>query len=348
MAPASWHGMLAVAAAMGCRRARAAEMFCEVTGPCQSNGPNHRLHLTVEGTAFGIGRNNFGQLGDGTRQHATAPVLASTQSPLSYVSAGGWHSAFLRRNGEACTAGRNNFGQLGDGTTLTHAGVRTALKNVKAVSAGGWHTLFLRNDGTAWAVGCNEDGQLGIGDYFSRNTPVKVLDEVKAISAGESHSLFVRTDGSVYATGNNNFGQLGDASLLMRPSPVEVLDVDDVESVIAGSYKSLFVRRDGTVWACGQADDSLGYHAGPDWPRSVPAQIATRIDDVAPGRSAALEQAHLGFPVFASDQRFPLDDPLYSQSLHELPGVGFEEWNPKPPLAAQNNGAGPGVSPAPR
>lgn len=305
-------------------------MFCEVTGPCKSVGPSHTIHLRVDGTAFGIGRNNFGQLCDGGRIHATKPVLASTQSPVSYVSVGGWHSLFLRTNGEAIACGKNDMGQLGDGTTMTKTlpGKMLYGNHTRSVSAGYQHSLFNKIDDSAWAVGGNECGQLGLGDYSIRDRAEVVLDKVSAVSAGESHSLWVRTDGSVYSAGCNEFGQLGDSTLLQRNSPVKV-HIEDVANVIAGQHKSLFIKTDGTVWACGQVDDVLGYTSGPSWPRSIPAKIADRLEDViASDGIARHEQAILGQAVYATDQRFVLDDPYYAQnSLPTLPGIGFTDWN---------------------
>lgn len=328
MARALWCiGMGAVL--LGHDRVRAKEMFCEVTGPCKSVGPSHTIHLRVDGTAFSIGRNNFGQLGDGTMIHATKPVLASTMSPVSYVSVGGWHSLFLRLNGEVVAVGKNDVGQLGDGTTMmrTLPGKMLYGNASAKISAGYQHSLFLKTDGTAWSVGGNECGQLGVGDYRFRTTPELILSNVTAISAGESHSLFVKADGTVWGTGCNEFGQLGDSSTLKRSSPSQAI-VDDVENVIAGQHKSLFIKRDGTVWASGQVDDNLGYTAGPDWPRSDPVQVAATLDDIiTPDGNSALEQAILGQPVYATDQRFMIDDPYYAQGLPDLPGIGFTDWN---------------------
>jgi len=314
----------------------AKEMFCEITGPCKSVGPSHTMHLRVDGSAFGIGRNNFGQLGDGTRQHATAPVMASTMSPVAYVSVGGWHSLFLRRNGEAVAVGKNDVGQLGDGTQMTRtlpgkikfSGGMMWKDDVIAISAGYQHSLFLKKDGSAWASGGNECGQLGNGNYGFMTTPELILYNVTAISAGESHSLFVKNDGSVFSAGCNQFGQLGDMSTMMRVSPSQA-DISDVERVIAGQHKSLFIKTDGTVWATGQVDDNLGYTAGPDWPRSTPVQVATKLDDIiTPEGEASLEQAILGQAVYATDQRFALDDPFYAQNtIPAMTGIGFDNWN---------------------
>jgi len=316
-------------------------MFCEITGPCKSVGPSHTIHLRVDGSAFGIGRNNFGQLGDGSQIHATKPVLCQTEKPVTKVSVGGWHSLFLRNDGHALAVGKNHLGQLGDGTTSSRVQPRRILMDIDrimdsedipegdviAISAGYQHSLFLKRDGTAWVAGGNECGQLGLGDFAFRTKPTKVLENVTAISAGESHSLFVRYDGTVWGAGCNEFGQLGDSSTVAQVRTSQAT-IDEVASVIAGQHKSLFIKTDGTVWASGQVDDSIGYIAGPDWPRSTPVQVARKLDDiVTPEGSVTLEEAVLGMPVYATDQRFPLDDPYYAQGLPSLAGLGFTDFN---------------------
>lgn len=297
---------------------RAADMVCEVTGPCSSEGPHHKLHLRVDGSVYGVGRNNFGQLADGSLEHATDPALAQTGTPCRQISAGGWHSLFLRRDGTALSAGRNNDGQLGDGTFLTSSFPKRVLTDVQAVSAGFGHSLFLQNDGTAWSAGLNDRGQLGDGSYANRKSPVRVLTQVAGISAGHSHSLFLRTDGTVWAAGSNDWGQLGDESTLQKTRPSQVA-LDGVSSVSAGGHKSIFVRSDGTVWSSGQSDDPLGRHPGASWPRATPMLIANTTEEA--GADGVLK---LGATVYGTDLRFPVQ-PNYQPGLPELPGLGYRE-----------------------
>jgi alpha-tubulin suppressor-like RCC1 family protein len=281
------------------------------------------MHLTVTGNVFGIGRNNFGQLGNGQRQHATEPVTVQTEKPVSLVSVGGWHTLFRRKDGVAMSVGRNDAGQLADGSWLTKSFPRKVMSDVTAVSAGYYHSLFLKSDGTVYAAGNNEHGQLGVGDYGMRNKPALVasLSNVTAISAGECHSLFVRVDGTVWGTGCNEFGQLGDGTTLGRSLPSQAA-LQAVTTVYGGVHKSLFVRTDNTVWAAGQADDRLGHNPGPDWPRSTPVQIATSFLNLTQNQKVIL-----GNTVFATDMRFPPSDPFYATGLPNLVGLGWNGWN---------------------
>jgi uncharacterized repeat protein (TIGR02543 family) len=82
----------------------------------------HSAALTSNGRLFIWGRNDNGQLGDGTTTNRSTPTEITSRFSLAtgdksiQVSLGGYHSAALTSNGRLFTWGRNNNGQLGDGT----------------------------------------------------------------------------------------------------------------------------------------------------------------------------------------------------------------------------------------
>jgi|GEM_PF-1963874 len=207
-------------------------------------GSSHSLFLTKDGRVWATGRNNAGQLGDGTTQNRSivVPVVKADGSPFDSViaiAAGHQHSLFLRQDGSVWAVGDNDAGQLGDGTlqrSLTPVQVKmndgSFLTNVQAIAAGGeigsisifspvWgHSVFLRQDGTVWAVGANQYQELGGGLTGSAiplaqqvlkpdSTP---LTNVVAIAASKYNSYFVTSDGKVFASGDNSRGQQGNGT----------------------------------------------------------------------------------------------------------------------------------------
>ena len=91
-----------------------------------SAGWAHSLFLMKDGTVQATGRNDHGQLGDGTNSDRTSsvPVLDSGGSPFSDVtaiSAGAFHSLFLKSDGTVWATGENSDGRLGDGTTISRS-----------------------------------------------------------------------------------------------------------------------------------------------------------------------------------------------------------------------------------
>jgi alpha-tubulin suppressor-like RCC1 family protein len=63
------------------------------------------------------GRNDLGQLGDGTTTDRSVPVAASGGQSYTRLAVGLTHTCALRADGAALCWGDNRWGQLGDGTT---------------------------------------------------------------------------------------------------------------------------------------------------------------------------------------------------------------------------------------
>jgi len=190
----------------------------------------HSLALKNDGTVWAWGRNNYGQLGDGTTTDRSSPVQVPGLTGVAAIEAGSDYSMALKSDGTLVTWGRNNRGQLGDGTTtqrvspvqvMASAGV--PLEDVAAIAAGGTHAVVLKSDGTVWSWGSNSAGKLGDGTTADSSYPVQVsgLSDVVAIAAGE-HTLALKNDGTVFSWGYNGYGELGDGTTTNRNSPVQV------------------------------------------------------------------------------------------------------------------------------
>jgi alpha-tubulin suppressor-like RCC1 family protein len=229
-----------------------------------SAGSYHCLVVCSDGTVAAWGRNNFGQLGDGSTTSSNVPVLV-TQSgviagkTITALSAGIGHSLALCSDGTLATWGRNVEGQLGDGSNIssnvpvlvTQSGV-LAGKSVVAIAAAGHFDLALCSDGTLAAWGRNSDGQLGVGSTADSNVPIAVNQSgvlnnktVTAVAAGFGHSLVHCSDGTLAAWGRNFFGQIGDGTIstnrsvpaLVRQSGV--LAEKTLFPIAAGDHHSL-------------------------------------------------------------------------------------------------------------
>ena len=75
------------------------------------------MAIKSDGTLWTWGRNNFGQLGDGSIDSRATPLQIGTDT--DWISAAGsvGHSVALKSDGSLWTWGRNNYGQHGNGTT---------------------------------------------------------------------------------------------------------------------------------------------------------------------------------------------------------------------------------------
>jgi alpha-tubulin suppressor-like RCC1 family protein len=129
-----------------------------------------------EGSAYCAGRNDRGQLGDGTT--ADKPTLTKVADGLySEISAGEDHTCAIafRTRVVSCWGG-NGFGQLGNGSTTPQPTPVPVAGPVRflTVSAGSGHTCGISTKGLAYCWGHNDTGQLGDGGTGDRNTPTLV------------------------------------------------------------------------------------------------------------------------------------------------------------------------------
>ncbi|MCU0676154.1 MAG: hypothetical protein MUE69_25590 [Myxococcota bacterium] len=238
---------------------------------------NSQAAFLREGTLHTWGRNELGQLGNGTLIGSrwgddpadTRPVryAVDLEGVLSVVTRQTFMVA-LRDDGSVWTWGSNGDGQLGYATASdcgsagTSACSRTptavpGITNAIAVQAGFTHTLVLRDDGTVWTFGNNGSGQLGHSTgVASTPTPTQVpgLDDVVQIAAGSAVSYLLRANGEVYAFGANDQGQLGLGAADSSPhvTPMRVPSVSNAIAVAAANTTAYALLADGTVLAWGR------------------------------------------------------------------------------------------------
>ena len=227
-----------------------------LTGVAQvSANETHTCAVTVAGAVLCWGKNNYGQLGDGTRQRRILPTqVTGLESGVMAVAAGDSHTCALTIGGAVLCWGRNRFGQLGDATTTDRI-VPTAISGlgsgVQAIAAGSEFSCALTTGGGVSCWGSNNLGELGSGGG-NRSTPGGVSgmsSGVRALSLGSAHGCaLIDATGGLKCWGYNAGGQLGDGTTNSSATPVNVLGLGSgVVQVGAGVLHTCAVTTTGAA-----------------------------------------------------------------------------------------------------
>lgn len=246
-----------------------------------SAGAYHTIAIKTDGTLWGWGQNDYGQVGDGTLINRNNPIQIGTANDWVAVSAGNFHNLALKSNGTLWAWGINTGGQIGDGTVINKStpvqvGVAT---DWTGISAGGGHSLARKSTGTLWAWGLNVYGQIGDGTNTQRNSPVQVgvLTTWADFSAGSDHSIATRNDGTLWGWGRNTFGQVGDGTTTARNAPVQIGIETNWAKVSASYYHNLAIKTTGSLWGWG--NNQYGQVGdGTQIQRNAPVQAGVATD----------------------------------------------------------------------
>ena len=185
------------------------------------------------------GRNDDGQLGDGTVTPRSASVSVSGLTDAIALAAGERHACAVRAAGTVVCWGADDTGQLGDGggadqqTPIAVPGVAGAT----AVVAGSGFSCALLADRSAVCWGDDSDGEIGDGAPSTTPrapTPVMGLGGARSLSAHWQHTCAIVSDGSVACWGSNASGQLGDGTVVNRAQPVAVPGLQNVVAIATG------------------------------------------------------------------------------------------------------------------
>lgn len=212
------------------------------------------------GKIYCWGRNDKGQVGDGTTTNRTSPTLVSTTNLGSSYTATKIATSGSRSynmcaiaDGKAWCWGNNEAGQIGNSIhnstlvkvpTKAYDGGVLSGKTVTAISQDGYYNgssgaythVCVVASGKAYCWGENNSGQLGRDSGSNKTTdsdePVAVYASgvlsgktVQDVAVGLQHSC-VLANSKVYCWGNGSAGQIGDGYNSTRYVPVAVKEND--------------------------------------------------------------------------------------------------------------------------
>jgi hypothetical protein len=159
-------------------------------------GKDHACALTSVGRIKCWGRNDFGQLGDGSYLNRTTPVevTALGGTPIA-IYAGGFNTCALLSGGVLRCWGDNSNGQLGANSVVTSSVSPVQVIGLRAtpvdVSIGRTHLCAALSTGEADCWGKNNSGQLGSLNSTPARAPVAATglgNDIVQIAVGGEHT----------------------------------------------------------------------------------------------------------------------------------------------------------------
>lgn len=221
-----------------------------------ASGTNHSLALLRDGTVWAVGRNDVGQLGDGTDTSRTTWAPVPSLSGVTDIAAAAIAS-YAVSGGRVSTWGGNWAGQLGNGVAGQWRVLSPQQISVPAGAtrvAAGWNHAYALVGGSVYGWGSNSHGQLGDGTTTDTPSPVQVsgVSGATEIAAGGQNG-YALVNGSVYAWGYNADGQIGDGTTVERTTATTVSLLNAVTQITAGSGAA-YALQNGTVYSWGFGD----------------------------------------------------------------------------------------------
>ncbi len=190
-------------------------------------GGYYSCALTESGEVLCWGKNEFGQLGQGTTSDSRIPVrVTGLPAGIRGIDAGYNHTCALTPSAEVMCWGQNLAAQLGDGTRTNSSIPREAIGlkgvEVSSVSAGAMYTCILTKAGgvKCWGAGGDQLGSRPANkDGYPPEYVYGLSNGVAKVSAGASRTCAITLEGGVRCWG---FYYLGDGTGRNSPEPVDV------------------------------------------------------------------------------------------------------------------------------
>jgi alpha-tubulin suppressor-like RCC1 family protein len=277
-----WKWVHTAASASGVTQVGTATNWSKVASSHGTSIEEHALLIQTNGTLWAIGKNQFGQLGDGTVIEKTLPIQIGTATDWLFVCAGLYTSFALKSNNSLWVWGMNQHTQFGNyknkNVFQPVASPSSWKKASTPISSFSGHTLAIASNGTLWSWGQNNDGQLGIGTTYTHKVlPVQVGTSAdwKQVTNGNFASLAIRENGTLWAWGRNTYGVLGTGTGTSNIlTPFQVGTDTTWNQVSAGNEHVLAIKENGTLWAWGRNNQGqLGIGSTVD--QVTPVQVGT-------------------------------------------------------------------------
>ena len=274
------------------------------TADYSCSNPVSALILATDNTIYGIGQNNYGELGrygqlngyEPNRVNLSVITGDSTAGDIVDFALGESISIVRTNTGRIYGAGYDDYGVLGRGTasnpqqpTMLRIGGALLTKYVTKVSLGRLSTGVITSDNKCYMFGLNQDWLMGIANNANNIlTPTELTtipgETFRDVGMLRKTSIWVTNSGKVYSCGVNDLGQLGVGNTInsglnnFLPQEITYFTTNniDVQKVFPGEEFCIALSSSGELYGWGQ---NTSYQLGDNTTtnRLTPFKITTNI-----------------------------------------------------------------------
>jgi alpha-tubulin suppressor-like RCC1 family protein len=215
-----------------------------------SESGSHSLAIAQDGSLWGWGANNEGQLATSSITSTSVPIKIGTDTDWKDVKTGISYTLALKENGTLWATGLNNVGQLGLGdTTSRNQLVQVGTDSDWTVINTKYDSSYaIKSNGTLWSWGSNLAGQLGLGNTDDQNQPMQAGNDAdwESIATNSETSFAIKTDGTLWSSGSGISGSYAPSFVYSQ------LGSDTDWYTISNGLRNVFVGKDdSSLWGVG-------------------------------------------------------------------------------------------------
>jgi len=250
-----------------------------------ANGNQTMFAIKTDGTLWGWGRNESGEIPVNTSDSYSSPrQIPGTTWSKAYSGRGG--GAAFKTDGTLWLWGSNGSGQMGqEDTTGRSSPVQLSGAWSSFATAGDSSVLAFKTDGSLWAWGEGGYGSLAQNNQTDYSSPRQISgtdwSHFTTGSGGFGNSRHVyKTDGTLWGWGSTSYGQLGQntgpgGGTERFSSPVQIpAGSGKTWTTVGGGEVFIGRKNDGTLWGMGRNfRGQLGQNGPANLNYSSPVQI---------------------------------------------------------------------------
>jgi alpha-tubulin suppressor-like RCC1 family protein len=213
----------------------------------------YSLALKDDGTLWGWGQNNNGQLGISNFNYASLPTQVGTDSNWKHVEAGELSTVGLKTDGTLWGWGDGRYCGLNSNAYYSSPQRIGTDSDWKEMAFGMAHGIVIKTDGTLWGWGSNIYSEVGDNGSSLAMRQIGTDANWDKCFAGHTNSGAIKTDGSLWMWGNNLDGQIGNGIIgVQNTLPTQIGTDTNWKTLSIGADSCSAIKTDGTLWSWGQ------------------------------------------------------------------------------------------------